>query len=194
MRSVELESISPGEPDHPAVQMANRAIELTRAGLWVDARTEIGLAQALAAESGVPDDPAALEWSAALIELHAGALADEAAQSPYPLLGHLFYGDYGAALDLMRAYEPADLLRIDSPLIAGTVAEGWEQKLIDLIIEHSTAALAVAPERAEAYWLRGWAGYLRDPDDALAQADLVRAALLDPEEPLFVLADAVAAE
>jgi hypothetical protein len=187
MRLVEVESLSPGGQSSRALQAAPRAVELTHAGLWKDAWAAIALARAIAVESDVP----ALQWNDALIELHAKAMAEEVTQSRYPLLSNVFYGDYDAALELMRPYRGEHLFGRDSPLVAGTVAEGWEQELAEYIIEHSTAALSVEPRLAGAYFLRGWAGYLGDPGDPQVQADLARAAALDPQDPLFVSPDVV---
>jgi hypothetical protein len=46
-------------------------------------------------------------------------------------------------------------------------------------------ALEVEPNLAPAYFLRGWAYHLHDPQDSRAILDIDRAAQLAPQEPLF---------
>ena len=190
-RMLEL-SIQPmlmGQQGHPARKPTNRAVELAEAGLWKDALTKITEAKEVAAEVSEPTDSWTLDWDYVLIKLHAEAMAQEVAESPYPLLSNVFYGDYAAALDVMRACEAGECFGPDSPLVAGTVAEGWEETLNDWIAGSTTLALRAQPDLAAAYFLRGWAAYLVDPDSDEALADLARAAELDPDESLFVQVD-----
>lgn len=88
----------------------------------------------------------------------------------------------------MRPHNRGYLSGCDSPLIVGTMTEGWEQALIGYVVESTTTALDVQPRLAAGYFLRGWAAYLGDPGALQAQADLVWATELDPgenaEEPL----------
>ena len=98
----------------------------------------------------------------------------------YPLLSNVFYGDYAAAVDLMRPYSPEQVFSPDSPLIAGTVAEGYAGIVRDTVVTSTDAALAVRPDLAEAYFLRGWAEYLVDPDNTQARDDVHQAAALRP--------------
>lgn len=174
-----------GQQGHPAYEPANRAVELAEAGLWKDALAKITEAREVAAQATEPTDSWALEWDYTLISLHAEAMTEEVAESQYPLLSDIFYGDYAAALDLMRPYGPGQIFGLDSPLIVGTVAEGWEETLSDWIIDSTNLALEAQPELAAAYFLRGWATYLVNPDSPEVQADIERAADLTPDEPLF---------
>jgi tetratricopeptide (TPR) repeat protein len=159
----------------------NRAVELAQAGLWKDALATVEQALALDAQ----DETVA--WNAALIRLTA-----EARRPPhdyesigYPLLDRIFYGDYAAALDVMADYSVEELFSQPSPLVVGTVAEGWENALAQYIQENATRALQVQPDLAAAWFLRGWATHLSNPDSPEALADIERAAELDPSEPLF---------
>jgi hypothetical protein len=160
-------------------RLTNRAVELAQAGLWKDARTTIAQAQALQ-----PKDPT-VGWDAALIRLHADAREEQARSGPYPLLGNVFFGDYAAALDVVRPYTPAQLFDPDGPLVVGTVAEQWLPQLVEAVETTATAALKAQPDLAAAYFLRGWAAYLNQPGSSEALADLQRAATLAPSEPLF---------
>ena len=119
-------------------------------------------------------------------DAHRGAIEISA----YPLINEVFYGDYARAVGYMRAYQAADLFRIDSPLIIGTVAEGWTENLGEYLVNHTGRALAVVPDRAEIYFVRAWGKFLVNPDDPTIGADLERAARLQPNDQFF--ADAFA--
>ena len=104
------------------------------------------------------------------------------ADSGYPLLSNVFYGDYAAAVDLMRPYNAAQIFSAQTPLVVGSTAEAWVPELTGAIAQSTTAALALKPDLAPAYFLRGWALYLADPaaNRARARADVERAAALNP--------------
>jgi tetratricopeptide (TPR) repeat protein len=157
----------------------NRAVKLAGAELWKEAQATAGQALALA-----PQDPT-VTWNAALIRLHAEAYQSQLKDSPYPLLVQVFYGDYAAALEVMRPYTPEQIFDAPTPLVAGTPAEGWEDALSERIITSTTQALTVQPDLAAAYFLRGWATHLVRPDDPQVKADIEKAATLAPNEPLF---------
>jgi len=185
MFELSIQPMLMGQQGHPARKPTNRAVELAEAGLWKDALAKIIEAKEVAAQAAEPTDSWTLEWDYVLIKLHADAMAEEVTQSPYPLLSNIFYGDYAAALDLMRPYTAEQIFSPESPLIVGTVAEGWEETLSDWIVGSTNLALEAQPDLAAAYFLRGWATYLVKPDSPEAQADIERAAELAPEEPLF---------
>jgi hypothetical protein len=125
-------------------------------------------------------------WDAVLIRLVAEARAEQAASGAYPLLDQLFYGDYAAALDVLRPLPPAELFGTGSPLVQGTVAEGFEAQLTYAITQSTGLALAIKPDLAAAHFLRGWAVQQTDPGNPSVLANIERAAELDPDEALFV--------
>jgi hypothetical protein len=86
----------------------------------------------------------------------------------------------------MRGYTPADIFNVESPLMVGTVAQGWETTLGEYLVSESERALAVVPERAAIYFIRAWGRFLKDPTDPEIESDLDRAAQLQPDTPLFV--------
>jgi hypothetical protein len=157
----------------------NLAVQLAGAELWKEAQAAAEKALALA-----PQDPTVV-WNAALIRLYAEAYQAQIKDSPYPLLVQVFYGDYAAALDVMRPYTASQIFASDTPLVTGTIASGWEEALSERVISSTTQALAVEPDLAAAYFLRGWATHLVKPDDPQVKADIEKAAALDPNEPLF---------
>ncbi|GAB4446163.1 MAG: hypothetical protein Fur0044_42390 [Anaerolineae bacterium] len=162
----------------PLRDLTHRAIELAEAGLWRDAHETINQAVALDGQDPV------VTWDAALIRLHAEERAEQA-REPYPLLGNVFYGDYAAALEVMRPYSVEQIFDQPTPLVDETPAMGWEAELSRWIIDSATPAVQVQPDLAAAFFLRGWARHLANPDNPDALADIERAASLDPEEPLF---------
>ncbi len=171
--------LAPPGPSLPAEvrEPLGRAVEMAQAGLWLDAR---------AAARQVPPtaDPTAA-WDLGLIRLHADAFSGLAREAPYPLLGHLFYGDYAAVLDLMRACTPQEVFDPAGPLVAGTVAEGWQAELSSWVLSVTTKALEARPDLAAAYYLRGWAACLADPSSPQARADVAQAAQMEPAERLY---------
>ncbi|GAB4198836.1 MAG: hypothetical protein OHK0022_18580 [Roseiflexaceae bacterium] len=155
----------------------NSAVRLAQAQLWKQAQAAIEQADGT-------NDPT-YRWNAALIGLHASARYREIADSPYPLLANLLYGDYDAALDVMRAYPPDQLFATPSPLVEGTVAEGFEDSLTYTITSTADLALAEQPDLAAAHFLRGWAIHQSNPSDPAALAGIERAAQLKPDDQLF---------
>jgi hypothetical protein len=177
-----------GQPQ-PMRDLVNPAVDMANAGLWKDALVKIAEARDLV--SSYPESNiTALNWNYGLIRLHADAMARDVAAAIYPLLSNVFYGDYAAAVDLMRAYSSEQVFSLDTPLIVGTVAEGYEGIVRDTVVTSADAALVVKPDLAEAYFLRGWAEHLVDPESAQARDDVQQAAALRPDD--VFLADCAA--
>ncbi len=183
MMEATLQPFLMGQPQ-PMRDLVNPAVAAAEAGLWQEALALITQAEAL-----LPSYPEAdawtLAWDAGLIRLHAQARQQDAASGPYPLLSNVFYGDYAAAVNLMRPYAPAQIFSTSSPLIVGTPAESWEGALSQHILDSANAALAIHPELAPAYFMRGWARYLADPADPQAGADVDQAVALAPDDAFF---------
>jgi hypothetical protein len=172
-------ALLPGAGSGELHVLTNQMITLAQAGLWKDAQAAIS--QTLLLQQ---DDQDAT-WAAGLIRLTASARAKQAQSGAYPLLDNLFYGDYPAVLDLMRAYKPAELWSAETPLVKGSTAEGWEQQMTDEITRTTDLALTAMPDLATAYFLRGWGVHLTDPTNQSVLADIERAAQIDPKEALF---------
>jgi hypothetical protein len=155
----------------------NQAVALAQAGFWKDARDAVSQVEVF----GIPEEEAT--WNTILIRLVAEAR--EARGGAYPLLDNLYYGDYAAALETMRPYQPAELFGADTPLLKGTVAQGRRPQVAREITQTVEVALTLKPDLAAAYFLRGWAVHLTDPRNPSVLADIARAAQLDPKEMLF---------
>ncbi len=186
MLEVSIQPMLMGQQGHPARQPTNRAVELANAGLWSDALAQIDEAQRIAAAAAEPTDSYTLEWDVALIHLYYDAWQAELNHTPYPLLSRVFFGDYAGALDIMRPYSHDQIFSANTPLIQGTIAEGYDQWVANYTLDQTNAAIIVRPDLAAAYYLRAWAAFLLNPADPQIQPDLVQAAALDPNEPLFV--------
>lgn len=160
-------------------ELNNRAVELAQARLLQQAQAQIEQAQALDGQDTT------VAWNAALINLLWQEQLEQAQQGPYPLLESVFYGNYENSLDVMRAYSPEEIFSQPTPLIAGTVAEGWQESVSDWLLDLAGRAIEVEPELAPAYFLRGWGRFLAHPDSPEVLADVQRAAELEPGEALF---------
>lgn len=180
MARVELSPLMMGQRGTPADVANSEALALVQAGLWADALAKIDEAVALAGDEDPPTPTGSLRWNQALIRLHHDALLQAIADSAYPLVNHVFYGDYAGALDLMRAYPPQQVFSAQSPLVVGTVAEAWTEGLGNYLVQGADAALAARPDLAAAYAVRGWGRFLLNPSDPAVAADLARAASLAP--------------
>ncbi len=115
------------------------------------------------ATASVTGDPSGVYASnTALVRLIGEARRADAerADHPYPLLAQVFYGDYPAAVDVMRVYSAAEIFAWPSALVSGTVAVGWESTLADRITTTTSAAIDVNPQLAAAFFVRGWGEWL----------------------------------
>lgn len=160
-------------------QLNNQAVVLAQARLLQKAGAMIEQAQAL------DEQAPTITWNAALINLPLNEQSEQASTGPYPLLENIFYGNYEASLEVMRAYRPEEIFSQPTPLITGAVAEGWEEALSEWILDLTNQAIEVEPELAPAYFLRGWARFLVESASPDVLADVQRAAELDPQDALF---------
>lgn len=175
------QKLEPNVPNAPAAarDLVRRAVELAQGELWQQARQQIDQARQLA-----PQDTT-IAWDSAIIRLFADARAEQARSGAYPLLDNLFNGDYTAVLNQMKAYTPAQLFTVRTPLIVATQAVGWEGSLSDYITTTTTANLRASPNLAAAYFVRGWGIFQHSPGTLAALPDVEKAAQLEPANPLY---------
>ena len=169
-------ALAPIVGDDAATNAANEALRLAGAGLWRDA------AAALDGVTATPGSDAF--WLMTALQLTAAGRAEQAQSGIYPLLDHLFYGEYDAAIDAMRTYTPEELLDAAGPLLTGTPADGNGEALFATVAGTAELALTAQPDAPEALLLRGWARMMQG-DRASGVADLARAAELKPDDALF---------
>lgn len=157
----------------------NRAVELAQASLFPAALPLIDEALGYA-----PNDKR-VYWNHQIIHALADGRRDYAGSTPFPLLNWIFYGDWEAALAELDDYTPAQLFDPQKALLQTSAAAGWEEALADWILLFAGPALEAQPDLAPAWFLQGWAHFLKDPGDPAAAASLEKAAQLAPETPLY---------
>ncbi len=141
------------------------------------------LADALVADA--PGDPQ-VRWNARLVHVVADARAEQVGGKIYPLVEKLLYGDYPAALDVMRQYTPQQLFDPSGPLFAEeSVASGWQFETTSRVTTTAELALAQEPTFAPALFLRAWAEQIATPGAPSVIIDIERAAALAPDEKLY---------
>ena len=138
---------------------AARVVSLAQADLWREAA-----ALAVRTASGAPDDDG-LRWISILVNQMAAARLGHAGSPGQPLLTNVLAGEYGAALDLMRAHPPAEAFALDGPLIVGTAAELDLSTMAVTILDYSERALAERPDDASIHALRALGLALASPDE-----------------------------
>ena len=176
---VDLRAPITNVPDGVADQV-DEVVALARAGLW----REAALA-AIATAKQVPES-AEVRWLSVLVNRTAAARLIHAGSIAQPLLTMVFAGEYGAAADLMRALDPAQAFALDGPLIVDTEAERDLSTMATQLLDHTTRALAAAPDRAEIHAVHALALTLASPDDlAEARAAMQRAAELAPDDAFY---------
>ncbi len=178
---VDLQPLPAGLPES-VTRPANRAVQLARGGLWKDAAAAIQ--EASEAAKGAPGDMTALKWDEAIIGLHAQALA-ETRTIDYPLIQQVFYGDYAAAVEIMRQFKPEEIFSAESPLVSDPGVQPFVESLSQHLVESATHALEVEPDLAAAYFIRGWGEYLADAESRQARDDVAQAARLAPDDALY---------
>jgi hypothetical protein len=149
----------PRPADARLMELNDQAVYLAQADLWKEA-SEI-IHQAVALDGTNPTVAA----NAALIDLQSKGRLEALGYSGYPLLSQVFYGDYAAAVDLMRVYTPQQIFSSPSPLITGTAAEGWDGSLASWLDDFSSRAMQAHYDRADIHFMHAWAAYLKDPSD-----------------------------
>jgi len=133
----------------------------------------------------IAPDNQAVKWNAVKINLIADARNAAVEDSPYPILSQIFYGDYDAAVDIMREYSPEEIFNKDSPLLVDTIAEKYRKSLYNHVVSFSSKALNADPDLASAYFLRGWVKYINGSDFSDVMDDISKAAELVPADNFF---------
>jgi hypothetical protein len=155
----------------------NQALLYARAGLWSD------VANTLYGVDGGSN--AAARRTLAWLRLTEAGRALYGYESPYPLLSRLFYGDYPGATFSFYEMTPQQILDPAGPWLVGTVGEIWMDPWLPEIVAISDRALALQPDNAGAWFLRGWAKYVLNSADASARADIAQAAALNPANVIY---------
>jgi hypothetical protein len=156
--------------DSPDVTL-QRAIEYARAQRYKDAAallTQI-----------TPPTTSQDKWNVTLIERMID-LRQPTRDAPYPFLAAVFYGDYDAAVALMRTYDVDELVNPAGPLFVNTTADGFVDAVVWNVVGFSSIALEQDSTLSSAQFLRGWANTLLEPRNPAGIADLQAVADKDP--------------
>lgn len=157
----------------------NGAVDLAQASLFADALTRIEQAQAMA-----PED-ATVAWNAIWIRHHLEASRREASRSRFPILGHVFAGDWEAAVDsLWEIGLPT--IASNAPIPEEFAAVSSEFLVGEFLNQFADTAIALQPERAAIHALGAWGRFLVDRGDPAVPARFRKAAELDPDDPRYV--------
>ncbi|MXY92780.1 MAG: hypothetical protein F4047_10560 [Caldilineaceae bacterium SB0670_bin_27] len=173
-------SPTPLADDQPAELRSfnNRAVDLAAASLFADALEQIERAEAIALEN------ATVSWNAVWIRHHLEASREEASTSSFPLLNHVFAGDWETAFDDLLDVGMTTLVS-DAPIPAGSAASGFEHVVGVLLAQFSDTALALQPERAAVHALGAWGRFLLEPNDPAVQSGMQLAAEFATEDSRF---------
>ena len=135
----EVELAVPRGLPEDATADARRVVALAEADLWREA-------VALAVETAsVSPDHDGLRWLSILVNQMAARRLGNAGSPGQPLLTNLFAGEYGAALEQMRAHAPSEVFALDGPLISGTAAETDLATMAVAILDYSERAHGQRP-------------------------------------------------
>ena len=169
-------AVPSGLPPDAAADAA-LVVALAEADLWREAA-----ARAVHAAGEVPGHDG-LRWLSILVNQTAAARLAYAGSPGQPLLTHVFAGEYGAALDLMRAISPGEAFALDGPLITNTAAELDLTTLAVTLLDYSERALEQRPDDAAIHAIRALAFALASPDDlGRAREAAARAIERSPDE------------
>ena len=149
----------PVAPRDQSAEGVQRIVSLVAADLWREAAAG---ATALSEQSPLSQGT---RWFSILTNRIAAARLAHAGSPGQPLLTRVFAGEYAAALELMRALGPAEAFAVDGPLIVGTAAEEDLATMAVHLLDFTSRALAVAPERADVHTVRALGLALASPDD-----------------------------
>ncbi len=166
--------------DQRVRDLTEQAIRYVEADLWRRARSTMQLAVEAA-----PGD-AEVWWLRLTVDRIATARIEDVGAPQQPVTTAVLAGEYGAAVDLMRPFQPAAVFDPEGPLLVDTVAEGWHDSMGGYLVEYATRALAVDPQLAPAYAVRAVGRVLVDPDAwAEALLDMDAALALAPQDTFY---------
>lgn len=179
LERVDLEFVPLSAPATADEQANNRAVTMARGYRWKEALREVRSARLLAA------DDETIRWNAIVIVENAQQRLGYTSEATYPFLQFVFAGDWDGAVRLLRDVPLAQLFSSSSPIIAGTVAEGWEDALVSEILRVTSAARFAGADVAALEFLRGWALEMQTPGSAEAREAFLRAAALAPNDAFY---------
>jgi hypothetical protein len=156
--------------DSPDVTL-QKAIEFARAQRFADAARQI--------VQVTPPTTLQDQWNVVIIQRMI-ELRQPHREDPYPFLAAIFYGDYDAAVKIMRTYDADELVNPAGPLFTNTAADGFVDAVVWNVVGFTSIALEQDSTLTSAQFLRGWANTLLEPRNPVGIADLQAVADQDP--------------
>jgi hypothetical protein len=148
-----------------------KAIEFARAQRFADAATQL--------TQVTPPTTLQDQWNVVIIQRMI-ELRRPNREDPYPFLAAIFYGDYDAAIKMMRTYDANALIDPDGPLFMNTAADGFVDAVVWNVVGFTSIAIEQDSTLTSAQFLRGWANTLLEPRNPAGIADLQAVADKDP--------------
>ena len=127
---------------------------------------------------GVTPTNEADTWTVAVLKRRVTLRAPKADDAS-PFMSALLYGDYDAAVAVLKRYQPTALVDTQNPAFPSDLAP-FGEIVVDNVVRLTTIALAQDNTLASAQFLRGWAQTLLDPQNAAGLADLESVVAVDP--------------
>ena len=152
----------------PALQ---KAIDYARAQRYADAATQL--------KQVTPPTTLQDQWNVVVIQRMI-ELRRPHREDPYPFLATIFYGDYDAAIKMMRTYDANELIDPAGPLFMNTAADGFVDAVVWNVVGFTSIAIEQDSTLTSAQFLRGWANTLLEPRNPAGIADLQAVADKDP--------------
>jgi hypothetical protein len=91
----------------------------------------------------------------------------------------LLYGDYDAAVGVLKRYQPKALVDTQNPAFPSDLAT-FGELVVDNVVRLTSTALTQDKTLTSAQFLRGWAQTLLDSKNVAGLADLDAVATADP--------------
>jgi hypothetical protein len=117
-------------------------------------------------------------WTVALLK-RIVALRAPTADDLSPFMSALLYGDYDAAVGVLKRYQPKALVDTLNPAFPSDLAT-FGELVVDNVVRLTSTALTQDKTLTSAQFLRGWAQTLLDSKNVAGLADLDAVATADP--------------
>ena len=146
------------------------AVTAAAAGRWNVVATTL-------AQVGTPANESDM-WTVTLLKRMVTLRAPKADDAS-PFMSALLYGDYDAAVAVLKRYKPTALVDTQNPAFPSDLAP-FGEIVVDNVVRLTTTALAQDNTLTSAQFLRGWAQTLLDPQNEAGLADLESVVAVDP--------------
>lgn len=178
LAQIEDELLSEGE------LLNNEAVVYAQANLWKKSLGIIENAKTLEPLNNV------VSQNYKIIRIYAEEREIYADFGIHKLLDFLFYGDYESILEFFAQYEMEEIFQQESPILIYVSDSGQELRTsieeVKLWIDlYTNKTITLLPEFDVAYFLRGWAALVENPNSLEGLRDIEKASELNPSEKFY---------